>query len=52
MSAWAAIGWALEADWRGLLERFALLLAAYVVGAVLGGWVYMLGAWIVAQFGG
>ena len=40
VSAWSAIRWAVEADWRDLLERFTLLLAAYVVGAVLGGFIW------------
>lgn len=40
MSAWALVGWAMSADWRDVLERAALLLAAYVVGAVLGGFIW------------
>ena len=40
VSAWSAIRWAVRADWRDLLERFTLLLAAYVIGAVLGGFIW------------
>lgn len=51
VSAWSAIRWAIGADWRDLLERFTLLLAAYVVGAVLGGFIWqaadLVRTWIV-----